>query len=75
MRIKHDLSFHDSNIDDEVRPHLVHVLSERITLLEEALEIKFDVERSLPKMKLMRKILRNDLYHFEYALENHVLKS
>lgn len=77
LRVKHGLEAEDtsgSTIDDDVRPYLAEILEERVARLEEALGVDIDVERlSLPRLRFMRQMVKNDLMHFQHALNTHVL--
>ena len=70
LRIKHDLS--GSNIDDVVRPYLIAVLEERIARLTESMATSVDATR-FPRLQFMRKMVANDLAHFQHALKHCVL--
>ncbi|KAL7537014.1 hypothetical protein ACHAXR_007547 [Thalassiosira sp. AJA248-18] len=73
LRVKYGLDNSSiSKIDDVVR----HLLEERIARLE-AVDTTIDEEDEsivLPdRLKFMRQMVKNDLMHFQYALNNHVL--
>ncbi|KAL9187112.1 hypothetical protein ACHAXT_010832 [Thalassiosira profunda] len=72
LRMKHDLSRDNSSglaIDDEVRPHLIQLMEERIARLTEAMDTAtIDVATASSRVRFMRQMVQNDLMHFQHAL-------
>jgi len=76
LRVKHGLFLDTTNaeVDDEVRPYLIEVLEGRIARLTEAIEANNEVKSDSPsRLKLMNKVIQNDLVHFQHALANHIV--
>eukprot|EP00579_Thalassiosira_antarctica_P011033 CAMPEP_0201922282 /NCGR_PEP_ID=MMETSP0903-20130614/10358_1 /ASSEMBLY_ACC=CAM_ASM_000552 /TAXON_ID=420261 /ORGANISM="Thalassiosira antarctica, Strain CCMP982" /LENGTH=1043 /DNA_ID=CAMNT_0048459387 /DNA_START=185 /DNA_END=3316 /DNA_ORIENTATION=- len=73
LLVKHGLTFEnssDSKINDKVRPYLIEVLEGRVSRLMEAMDTTIDVDS---RLRFMRQIVKNDLMHFQHALNTHVL--
>ena len=69
LKVKHGLL-----PNDDVSPYLIGVLEERIARLNESVEEKDIDDGSIsPTLGFMRQMAKNDLHHFQYALDNHVL--
>ena len=69
LKVKHGLL-----PNDDVSPYLIGVLEERIARLNESVEEKDIDDGSIsPTLGFMRQMVKNDLHHFQYALDNHVL--
>jgi len=77
LRVKHGLASGNSsaaNLDDDVRPLLIDLLEGRVARLMEAMSNDVDKETfALPRLNLMRQMVKNDLMHFQHALKTHVL--
>ena len=73
LRTKYGLpvdSASGSSVDDRVRPYLISLFEGRIARLTEAIDPKFDDDRySLLRLQFMRQIVKNDLIHFQHALD------
>lgn len=59
--------------NDDVSPYLIGVLEQRIARLNESVEKDINDGSYSPTLGFMRQMVKNDLHHFQYALDNHVL--
>ncbi|KAL7433632.1 hypothetical protein ACHAXH_002312, partial [Discostella pseudostelligera] len=74
FRMKFDLSLNSHGVDESVRPYLIQILDGRIARLTESMStIVHDGENTKPRLQFMRQIVKNDLLHFQHALDNYVL--
>lgn len=74
LKIKYGLPRNNDIVDDNVRPYLIQVLEERIARLTEAFEITVGGGGNiLPRLQFMRQIVKNDLFHFQFALKSYVI--
>ena len=67
LRLKYDLSLESDSVDESVNPYLIELLEERIARLTEGLDDIVDVKNTLPRLQFMRRIVKNDLVHFQNA--------
>ena len=76
FRMKYGLSLNSHGVDESVRPYLIQVLERRIARLTELMStIVHDGENTKPRLQFMMQIVKNDLLHFQHALDNYVLIS
>jgi hypothetical protein len=76
LRAKHDLSVDSDGVNDSMRPYVIQVLEERIVRLNETMHgmmVHDDEENLLPRLQYMKQIVKNDLAHFQHALDNYIL--
>jgi hypothetical protein len=76
LRAKHDLSVDSDGVNDSMRPYVIQVLEERIVRLNETMHgmmVHDDEEHVLPRLQYMKQIVKNDLAHFQHALDNYIL--